>query len=305
MNYHQHNLSLLLLLLCIIAASNSASARTKDTRICMDMNTHWAFYRGDHDQGASVGCDDAAWIDATLPHKIQMEKKHCGGNSIYDGIGWYRRHFRLPKRYRGKRIAISFEGVMHSCEVYINGHQVGSHRGGYLGFTIDISDHILWDKDNLIAVRESAEYDQLTPPGKPQDRLDFYYYSGIYRDVTLTVTDKLHITDALEADKVAGGGVFVTFPKVNADQAVVEVRTDLKNGHDALRQGTLVTRLKAPDGQTVSQQATPFTLQGQQSQQLRQSLTVPHPRLWHPYHPDLYQVECVVMTGNRPVYTYT
>ncbi len=305
MNYHQHNLSLLLLLLCIIAASNSASARTKDTRICMDMNTHWAFYRGDHDQGASVGCDDAAWIDATLPHIMQMEKKHCGGNSIYDGIGWYRRHFRLPKRYRGKRIAISFEGVMHSCEVYINGHQVGSHRGGYLGFTIDISDHILWDKDNLIAVRVSAEYDPLTPPGKPQDRLDFYYYSGIYRDVTLTVTDKLHITDALEADKVAGGGVFVTFPKVNADQAVVEVRTDLKNGHDALRQGTLVTRLKAPDGQTVSQQATPFTLQGQQSQQLRQSLTVPHPRLWHPYHPDLYQVECVVMTGNRPVDTYT
>ena len=72
----------------------------------------------------------------------------------------------------------------------------------------------------MIALRVSAEHDALTPPGKPQDRLDFYYYSGIYRDVNMIVSDKLHITDELEADKVAGGGLFVTYPKVSKEEAV-------------------------------------------------------------------------------------
>lgn len=50
-----------------------------------------------------------------------------------------------------------------------------------------------------------------TPTGKPLANLDFHYYGGIYRDVTMRITNKLHISDALQANKTASGGVFVTY----------------------------------------------------------------------------------------------
>ncbi|MEG1935006.1 MAG: beta galactosidase jelly roll domain-containing protein, partial [Rikenellaceae bacterium] len=170
-------------------------------RVLMNMNTDWGFYRGDVQNGQTTTLDDSKWIAAVVPHIMQLEEKHCGGDNIYKGIGWYRRHFTLDKSYSDKKIYVDFEGVMSSCHLFINGKEIGSHYGGYVGFSVDLTDYIEWGKDNVLAVRVSAEYDPLTPPGKPQGNLDFYYYSGIYRDVTMTITDKLHITDPLTADQ--------------------------------------------------------------------------------------------------------
>ena len=172
---------------------NSAHAEQKSPRVRLNMNTDWAFYRGDIKGGERPEVDADNWMPATLPHIMQLEKKHCGGNSIYDGVGWYRRYFKLPERYRNKRIAVSFEGVMNACELFVNGKKVTEHKGGYVGFTADISDYIEWDGNNMLALRVSAEYDSLTPPGRPQDRLDFYYYSGIYRDVSKKLITQIHI----------------------------------------------------------------------------------------------------------------
>lgn len=128
------------------------------------MNTGWAFHRGEVESGGQPGLDDSGWIAATIPHIMQLEKKHCGGDIIYDGVGWYRRTFRVPSQYKDKQIKISFEGVMNACEVYLNGQKISAHRGGYVGFVTDITTRINWDRDNLLAVRVSAEYDPLTPP---------------------------------------------------------------------------------------------------------------------------------------------
>ena len=167
------------------------------------MNTDWAFYRGDVVEGSRTDLDDSGWIPVALPHIMQLEMKHCGGNSIYDGIGWYRRYFKLPAKYKDKRVIVSFEGVMTNCDVYLNGQKVTEHHGGYMGFVADLTDRIDWNGNNVLAVRVSAEPDPLTPPGKPQDKMDFYYYSGIYRDVRMVITDKVYITDPLEEDLVA------------------------------------------------------------------------------------------------------
>lgn len=280
---------------------NSACSEQESPRIQLNMNTDWAFYRGDIAGGELPELNDTDWMPATLPHIMQLEKKHCGGNAIYDGVGWYRRYFKLPERYRDKRIAVSFEGVMTACELFVNGKKVTEHKGGYVGFTSDISDYIQWNENNMLALRVSAEYDSLTPPGKPQDRLDFYYYSGIYRDVNLIISDKLHITDELEADKVASGGLFVTYPKVSKEEAVVEVRTDLKNGRTAACEGILHVCLKDGKGKVVAEQESAFTLNCGEEGCLKQELTVSHPDLWHPYHPNLYDLESRIMVDNQVV----
>ena len=290
-----------IVLLTLLIGVGSACTKKESARITLDMNTDWAFYRGDVEQGEAVGLDDSRWMPAALPHIMQLEKKHCGGDMIYDGIGWYRRYFKLPEAYKDKRIAVSFEGVMTGCDLFVNGQKVTEHKGGYVGFTADISKYVNWNGNNLLAVRVSAEYDSLTPPGKPQGRLDFYYYSGIYRDVKMVISDKLHITDELEANKVASGGLFVTYPKVEKEEAQVEIRTDLKNGHEVSRDGLLHTLLKDVNGRVVAEQESSFTLGGGDDCSLKQTLTVGKPALWHPYHPNLYELECRVEVAGEVV----
>ena len=83
------NIVLYFVFILIVNACSSASSG----REVLDMNTDWAFYRGDVVEGSRTDLDDSGWIPVALPHIMQLEMKHCGGNSIYDGIGWYRRYF--------------------------------------------------------------------------------------------------------------------------------------------------------------------------------------------------------------------
>ena len=73
----------LLLLLSICQACTEKD----NPRITFNMNNDWAFFRGETENGQEVGLDDTQWIPATVPHIMQLEKKHWGGNVIYDGIG--------------------------------------------------------------------------------------------------------------------------------------------------------------------------------------------------------------------------
>lgn len=277
----------------------SASAKSSESRIILNMNTDWAFHRGDVSDGESPLFDDSQWIATPLPHVMQLEKKHCGGNSIYDGIGWYRRYFKLPKAYQEKKVSLSFEGVMNACDVFINGRKITSNRGGYIGFVIDISDELKWNEDNLLAVRVSAKYDSLTPPGKPQERMDFYYYSGIYRDVEMIISDKLHITDALAENEIAGGGVFVTYPEVSKEKAIVHVKTQIKNDDNIKRNANLRTSLIDKKGDVIAQQFTTIQLNSNENRHIEQDLELFSPLLWHPYTPNLYTLKSEIIDGKK------
>ncbi len=270
-------------------------------RETLNMNTDWAFYRGDVENGQAVETDDSGWIPVSVPHVMQLETKHCGGNVIYDGIGWYRRHFRLPAAYQGKRVTVQFEGVMKNCEVYLNGERITEHYGGYMGFVADLTGHIRWDADNVLAVKVDAADDPLTPPGKPQARMDFYYYSGIYRDVRMVVTEPVYITDPLEENIVAGGGQFVTFPSVSEEEATVHVSTHVRNRTEAEVARVLVVELCDSTGHVVATHLCPVSVPAESATTTQQELTVKQPALWHPYTPYLYTLRTRLMEGEKVV----
>lgn len=286
-------------IILLIAFPYKAYSVNTSYRSTLNMNTDWAFYRGDVLDGEKVDLTDTDWIPATIPHIMQLEKKHCGGNSIYQGIGWYRRYFKLPQVYKDKRITVSFEGVMTSCEVFLNGKKVAVNHGGYIGFVADITGMVDFEGNNLLAVRVTAEYDPLTPPGKPQGKMDFYYYSGIYRDVNMVITDKLYVTDAVDEGIISGGGVFVSYPKVTKEQAHVHIKTHLKNSHQEKRSGKLVTCLLDKDGKEVVSGTKDIRLDPGETLSYEQDLQVNNPHLWHPYDPKLYVLKSqIVVNGN-------
>lgn len=287
--------------------SASAVAETSSGREILNFNSDWGFYRGDLTGAEAVDFDDAEFANVTLPHTMRLEQKHCNGaNSTYQGIGWYRRYFTVDESNRGKIINIDFEGVMIDSEVYLNGEKICTRNGGYIGFSVDITDKVKFGETNVLAVRVSSVNNYDTPPGKPDSSLDFHYYGGIYRDVTLRITDPVHISDPLQAEKVAGGGVFLTYTNVSDTQATIGIKTHVINDGDTDADITVVTKLLDPEGDPVAQNETDVRhISAGADDSFEQSITVQDPSLWHPDHPDLYEVVSEVCIDGVPVDSIT
>lgn len=114
---------------------------------------------------------------------------------------------------------MEFEDAMHLADVWVNRKHVMQHAGGYTPFIIDLSKVCNTGAKNEILVRLYNRYNAYMPTDKPVSKLDFCYYGGIYRDVNIIVKSPLHIINPINAERVAGGGVFVTYSDVSDKSA--------------------------------------------------------------------------------------
>ena len=118
---------------------------------------------------------------------------------------------------------------MQVAEVRVNGAPVAKHEGGYLPFSVDLTEALAKDGNAVVAVRVDNTHKPLIPPGAANNKIDFCYFGGIYRKARLRVTDPVHITDAVAAGKVAGGGVFARYENVSESSADILVSAQVKN----------------------------------------------------------------------------
>jgi beta-galactosidase len=241
---------------------------------------------------------DKTWDKVTLPHTAFIEPKEV--TDQWQGICYYRKTFTVPADAKGKRVTLEFGGAMQIADIWVNNQYVMRHLGGYLGFVVDLTDLANYGGDNTIVVKLDNRADPLVPPGKDLGGLDFCYYSGLYRDVWLHITDKLHITNALEVDKVAGGGVFVTYSAVSSQTATVKIKTNVKEEASGAASFGCEVRQEITDMTgTLVAHAEPslFDLQSGQDQEIEQSIEVDNPKLWSPDHPNLYLLKTELFRG--------
>ncbi|MBR5656399.1 MAG: DUF4982 domain-containing protein [Prevotella sp.] len=181
-----------------------------------------------------------------------------GGGWYPGGKGEYRKKFRSPK---GDIVKMHFEGVYQKAEVFVNGQKAGQHAYGYTPFTIDVTPYLYKDKrENEVVVKVN---------NSEQPNCRWYSGSGIYRHVWIETMSALHIAE---------NGVFVTTPKVSAEQATVKVDVTIENEANTEKEAIVevegqekTVMLKAGESATVS-----FTY------------TIENPKLWSPDSPVLY-----------------
>ncbi|MEK4350733.1 discoidin domain-containing protein [Paenibacillus sp. FSL R5-0475] len=292
----------------IITGQNDENPSTDPTnREELNFNTGWLFKREDVSGAQVASFDDSTWEGVNLPHSVRLEPKISGGsNQSYQGFATYRRHFTLDNSYSGKKLFIEFEGAMINAEVWINGTYLGVHHGGYTPFTFDITKYVqLEGATNVITVKLDNRDDPQTPPGKPQSGLDFQYFGGLYRDVKLHVMDNLHVSDAIYANKVADGGIFVTYPEVSKEEATVQVKTNIINEYTSAKNTSVKTTIVDSNNQVVATMVSdPQKIGAGSDHTFVQSTTISKPQLWHPDHPNLYTVYTAVNDGAAYVDSY-
>ncbi|MDR0893594.1 MAG: glycoside hydrolase family 2, partial [Mediterranea sp.] len=265
-----------------------------------DFNPGWRFHRGDAAGAEAVTYDDSGWEVVSTPHTVQLMPAEASGCRNYQGPAWYRKRFVLPAQTRGMRTELYFEAAMGKQTLYLNGKRMGEHLGGYLPFTLNLTDAGVQAGDTcLVALLVDNSDDKSFPPGKPQYTLDFAYHGGIYRDVWLIAKAPVAITDAIQSQTVAGGGVFVHFDKISGQSAEVYVDTEVRNANRRTETVTVEITLADADGRPLKHTAGKLTLKAGEKRTIRQRMEVKRPKLWSPDTPYLYRVQSRVKQGAR------
>ncbi len=189
---------------------------------------------------------------------------------------------------------------MNVAEVWVNGEKLITHVGGYLPFTVNLTERLKWDAPNELVVRLDNRDNPVTGP-KPLKDLDFNTYGGIYRHVYLQINNDLHITDAVAANKTASGGIFVTYPQVTREQATIKINTHLFNAHINPKRFRVVQKLLDGDKVIVDQTGDLQTVNGKSDVENSMTLTLNKPRLWSPKTPNLYNLVTRVYEGESLV----
>ncbi|HEU6447582.1 MAG TPA: glycoside hydrolase family 2 TIM barrel-domain containing protein [Verrucomicrobiae bacterium] len=271
----------------ILAALAPFFCSAANPRMAKNFDDDWLFLKSDAADAQQVHFDDSSWRKLNLPHDWSIEGPFAETNStrgsggfLPAGTGWYRKHFTLPNSDADKKVFIQFEGVMANSDVWINGFHLGHRPNGYVELNYNLTGHLNFGGDNVIAVRCD---NSLQPASR------FYCGAGIYRHVRLVVTDPIHF---------AQNGIFVSTPEVSETQATVRVQCEVTNESDSA-QGvfagfSILDSLGkiAGSGETVTQ-----TIEPHETKRIEQSITIKNPQRWDLEKPALYRAAVALNAG--------
>ena len=258
-------------------------------RTVVNINKTWTFIKQDVAVAqATASADPAGWSNINLPHSFDIPYWRADfATSPF--IGWYRKHITIDQTWltAKKRINIEFEAVFLVSQVYVNGVLAGAHKGGYTGFSYDIT-QLVHAGDNTIAVRLDATQNTQVAPLSG----DHVFIGGIYRNVYLVITDPLHVT---------WYGVFVSTPQASTSSATVNVSTEIRNDASTVKTCLLRSIVVDSLGNEVTRMES---TKSEASGALDTFVQVSDPialHLWSPATPYMYKVYTEVCDGSTAV----
>jgi beta-galactosidase len=173
------------------ATREPAATESGAGRRTYEMSRGWLFGGKAKTGFAAPDFDDLKWEGVTLPHANVRLPWHSFEERDFQFSSAYRRHFKALPGWQGERVFVDFAGAMTAAKVTLNGHAFEEHKGGYTPFSLEITEQLKYDADNVLAIElDSSERKDIPPFG---DNIDYLTFGGIYRDVQLRVVPKTFI----------------------------------------------------------------------------------------------------------------
>ncbi|WP_158589982.1 glycoside hydrolase family 2 TIM barrel-domain containing protein [Amnibacterium setariae] len=242
------------------------------TRIIEGQNRDWRFRFGSQPADRRADQADDGWLDVGLPHSFAVPADL--DTTFYVGAGSYQHDLEIPESWKGKRIALRFGGVFQHLAAFLDGRPVGSHAGGYSEFELDLTRWAMPGR-HLLHLEVDNEWDAELPPRAGEH----VFNGGVYRDVSLVVTDLVHI---------APYGVAVSTPSVSADRATVVVTVAMEN--DSAIEQSVEVRCTIEHRGSTQRASTRIDLPAVGRGTASVSFEIEQPELWHPDDPVLHAV---------------
>lgn len=263
-----------------LAIEQGTTSQQRET----NFNFGWKFQLGDTADASRPDFDDSAWRSLDLPHDWSIEGTPEADNPMGNdggyypaGIGWYRKTFDFAPDAGRPETALYFEGVYMNARVFVNGNDLGGRPYGYSSFFLDITPHLKAGR-NVIAVRVD---------NSGQKNCRWYTGSGIYRNVKLVRTPKVHFEP---------WGVVVRAKADDPLNASAEVETTVANHSDKEQLVTLEGQVQSLGStERVAGFYIQTRLEAGETRTVRiPKLSLGKAELWSPESPALYQLTCSV-----------
>ena len=239
----------------------------------IELNDGWEFTPKYNDELCSPIYKVGDAVEVRIPHCVKITPFSHFDSKEYEMISGYRRVTALPREWEGKRLILTFDGVAHCAEIRVNGSYATVHHCGYTAFKVEITDLVTFGRDNIITVKcDSRESNNIPPFG---GLTDYMTYGGIYREVHLDVIDGMYIKD-----------VFVTGDKDGNVKAAVNLDGELPD----VKVSYLVRDLGS--GEAVNQGVF---------EEGAAEFAITNVKLWDINEPNLYSIECTLMSGEEKI----
>jgi beta-glucuronidase len=136
----------------------------------------------------------------------------------YLDLAWYVKPTFVPSSWKGQRVFIRVGSACYHGTVFVNGVKIGEHEGGHLPFAFEITDHVKWDEENVVAISVENELKPTRVPSgnmpsssmsmfasTPATTFDFYPFAGLHRPVVLYTVPQTFIEDVTVVTGIKGG----------------------------------------------------------------------------------------------------
>jgi len=259
------------------------------SRETLDLCGPWRLQPDPSQEGEATGYhradfDTRLWREAWLPATFE----HCLPSlASYEGACWFRRSFEVARAWRGKRVALHFEGVNYHASVWVNGQEVGAHEDGFLPFEFPVHDLLRYGEPNCVTVRVDNIRREGEVPGRQRG---WRPYGGILREVTLIAGDHFRISGlSLRAEPEGAGGRFL-------------LRGEITNGRGDVSEAELTVQIGDTQGRTlVTLSQAGLRLESGRTQQVELEGVVEGVTPWSPDRPALYQAVVDLRQAGRTV----
>jgi beta-galactosidase len=194
-----------------LSENKTQSDTSASRRLILPINRKWRYSRTVVEGGQEKNFDDSKFDQVVIPHTNIPLPWHGFDEKSYQFVSLYRRRFTLPPAARGNHVFVDFEGVMTASTVWINGTRLGEYKGGYTPFCFELTPHIDFEGENVLAVEvDSGERADIPPFGY---EIDYLTFGGIYREVSLRIVPPTFIENIFVRPK----DVLTQSPTVEVD----------------------------------------------------------------------------------------
>jgi beta-galactosidase len=299
-----------------LVRERAAAAATASRRAVYNLNPDWRFVQRDVPGAQAPAFDDSSWAPVSVPHTYNDVDSFddyitsSGESAVAMQVTWYRKRFTMPADHAGQKVLLEFEGVRQAATVYVNGAQVGLYENGVAPFGFDITDHIVFGGENVIAVQaDNTKWRPEQATGMPfqWDTRDFNpSYGGLTRNVRMYVLPRTYLTLPL----YTGLGTIGTYVYANAHDiaggtATINVEAQVRNEQSTARTVTVSANVIQPDGTVRATISGPtVTLAAGRTQVVTLSQSVGQLQFWQPGAPRLYTVEVVLSEAGTVLDAY-
>ncbi|MGB2589566.1 MAG: glycoside hydrolase family 2 TIM barrel-domain containing protein [Candidatus Acidiferrum sp.] len=259
-------------------------------RLLFPINRNWRFNKAFVEGAHGRDFDDTAFERVVIPHTNARLSWHSFDDKEYEFVSIYRRRFRLPAEARGNRVFVDFEGAMTASTVWINGVKLGEYKGGYTPFSFDLTPHLDFGGENVLAVDlDSTERADIPPFGY---QIDYLTFGGIYREVWLRAVPNTFIENICAKPKDAlsehpGLEVDCYLQHSEASRETYTLEVELRDGEHVVA--------KASQHVPASEAATEAVAHTVQFEKLSGI------KLWDLENPNLYSVAVSLRKGSEVV----